>query len=447
MKANMPQTGEVIAERYRVERELGAGGMGVVYLVRHLSLDRDFALKVLVPRLSMDEEYRLRFEREAKINARLDHPNVVRVHDAGDHDGLLYMVMEVLEGESLAARILHGRAFSSAEVLEIGVQLASALQAAHAMELVHRDIKPENVIVERGEQGLRYVVLDFGLAFIADSDELGRMTRDGSVSGTPLYMSPEQISQEPIDGATDIYSLGCMLFELLAGSTPFEEERVSTVRLMSRHIFMKPPTLRSYGLSEDLPAALEELVLAMLAKEPGGRPTASQVRARLEAIRGGEVPERGEQALASRAARMVAEAPPRGEDPTVQLPLPRRSGRARARRHTLGVWGGQLDEDHQLGLATQGVATLGVVSVEGLRPCDAVLVLEAELDADRGAGRALPRHRAGRAGGRRAHLRAPARRRRRGRPAHLPGRRPRPEGAARRASKPAQENIRIERLG
>ena len=192
--ARMPLIDEVVAGRYRVESKLGEGGMGVVFGVRHVNIDRRYAMKILSPRLSLDEDYRVRFMREAKIMARLQHPHVVQVIDSGIHHGLLYIVMEYLQGTPLSEMVWQNKVGGLKEILHIGGEVSSALAAAHKIGLIHRDLKTDNVLIEEdpptGKR--RCVLLDFGLAFIESSDDLGRLTResDNNVAGTPLYMSP-----------------------------------------------------------------------------------------------------------------------------------------------------------------------------------------------------------------------------------------------------------------
>lgn len=371
---NMPQIDDVIAERYLIESKLGQGGMGVVFGVRHQGIDRQYAMKVLTPRLSMDEDYRTRFIREAKINARLSHPNVVQVYDSGTHDGLLYIVMEHLRGEALSEMLWDNKVGGLLQVIKIGEQISAALNAAHEIGLIHRDLKTDNVLVEEDEETgkRRCVLLDFGLAYIEESGDLGRLTRDSnhSVAGTPLYMSPEQISAAPLSASTDIYSLGCMMYELLTGKTPFEGEDMSIIKVMSRHMFMTPTSLRS--VLPDIPLALEEFVMSMLAKDPLLRPVAASCERFFREIehlpstgRGGVLQQRSERQLQEETARD-------GRQLTTARFYAQSSTRSENRQ--IGLWGLQISEDHQLSLASSGFELVDVDGLEDLAELDMLLV-------------------------------------------------------------------------
>lgn len=360
----MPGFTDTIDGRYKLEGIIGKGAMGVVYAARHATIDRKFAIKVLLPKLSMDDEYRTRFLREARINARLAHPNVVQVFDTGDHNGLLFTAMELLQGGSLQQLARSGQLGGTESIFEIGIQIASALDAAHQLGLVHRDVKPENVIVEIGEEGARRCVLvDFGLAFITDSNDLGRMTTvDNVVSGTPLYMSPEQVSGSDIGPESDIYSLGCLLYELVCGETPFESSTDSVVKIMTKHLFT-PPTPLSQRVAS-VPYQLEELIHAMLQKDIARRPSAARVVAALRdmansaqnLLRGGSVRPRHE--------RMV-EAPTQRENREVSTTARLSVGRSSTKdRVPFAVIGGRLDEDTEMALAANGFGAVHVDTVE-----------------------------------------------------------------------------------
>ncbi|MCA9605560.1 MAG: serine/threonine protein kinase, partial [Myxococcales bacterium] len=179
--------GTVVAGRYRIDAELGRGGMGIVYRAAQLPLERPVAVKVLRKELALDERARMRFEREARVASALAHPAAVTIHDFGEHEGAAFLVMELLEGATLATRI-GGAPLPVAEAIELATQLAEVVAAAHAIGLVHRDLKPENVMLVED----RVRVLDFGLAFLRAPGPAGRMTREGVVVGTPEYLSPEQ---------------------------------------------------------------------------------------------------------------------------------------------------------------------------------------------------------------------------------------------------------------
>jgi serine/threonine-protein kinase len=274
----------VIADKYRLEAIIGEGANGVVWRAEQLGLERRVAVKVMHPRFARHAEERARFTREARVAATLRHPAAVTVVDFGELDGVLYLVMELLVGQTLRQRLARGLP-AVAEVGRIGSAIASALAAAHRIQLVHRDLKPENVFLETSDEGARVRVLDFGLAFIleprSEDAGLGRLTTDGSVSGTPAYMSPEQVHGRAIGPASDIYALGCMLYELLTGRPPF----IGTVpELFTRHAYAAPAPLRVAAADREIDPAVDQLVCRMLEKSPLVRPTLAQIRATLAAL-------------------------------------------------------------------------------------------------------------------------------------------------------------------
>jgi serine/threonine protein kinase len=201
---------------YRIESRVGRGGMGVVYRATDLALDRLVALKVLTEDLAKDAGFRRRFVSESKLAASLDHPNVIPIHAAGEHEGILYIAMRFVPGDDLRARLAAQGRFPPERAARIVAQVASALDAAHAHHLVHRDVKPANVLVTSEDH---VYLTDFGLSkrLVADT----QATRSGMVLGTLDYIAPEQIRGETIGPFTDVYSLGCMLIHLLTGEVPF----------------------------------------------------------------------------------------------------------------------------------------------------------------------------------------------------------------------------------
>ncbi|MGH7699954.1 MAG: serine/threonine-protein kinase, partial [Gemmatimonadales bacterium] len=206
-----------LAGRYTIQRELGRGGMAAVFLARDAKHERAVALKVLRPELSaaLGPE---RFLREIKVAARLAHPHILPLHDSDEADGLLYYTMPYVEGESLRRRLERERRLPLGDALQIARDVADALAYAHGQDVVHRDIKPENILFEAGHA----VVADFGIARAISAAGGDRMTAAGIAVGTPDYMSPEQASgQEQVDGRSDVYSLGCVLYEMLTGRAPF----------------------------------------------------------------------------------------------------------------------------------------------------------------------------------------------------------------------------------
>jgi tRNA A-37 threonylcarbamoyl transferase component Bud32 len=206
---------------YRVEREIGRGGMGVVYLAEQTALHRRVALKVIAPQLARDDAFRARFEREARLAASIDHPNVVAVYDAGQVDGALYLAMRFVEGRDLGAEIATRGRLSPDLAAHVVAAVADALDAAHARGLIHRDVKPGNVLLEGAGATPRVFLGDFGLTKDASS-ESGGLTRTGHWVGTVDYVAPEQLDGAAVDARTDVYALGCVLFQELSGRLPYE---------------------------------------------------------------------------------------------------------------------------------------------------------------------------------------------------------------------------------
>lgn len=264
---------------YRIEARLGAGGMGDVYRAMHTRLGRPAAIKVLHPSQASDATFQARFLREARAAAALSHPNIVEVFDFGEQDGASYLVMELVPDGSLRT-LLRQRAQGSGWTLGLGVglvrQAAEGLAYAHAHGMVHRDIKPDNLLLQRlnpltperrGESTDSYLlkISDFGLARLVD--EGGELTVTGMVMGTPTYMSPEQCQGGDLDGRSDLYSLGVVLYEVATGAPPFRVKSLSEA--VFKHISTPPEPPRT--VQADLPPALEEVILRCLAKHPEDR--------------------------------------------------------------------------------------------------------------------------------------------------------------------------------
>ena len=288
---------------YRIERLLGTGGMGVVYLAEHVTLGRKAVIKFVQERLSMTDEFAARFFIEAKTAASIRHPGIVDVFDYGhDERGRGYIVMEYLDGESLRARMRRESPLSVSLAVTLGTQIASALAAAHEAGIIHRDLKPDNVFLVRDPDSphrVRAKVLDFGLAKLAEPDDRG-WTRTGNFVGTPLYMSPEQCRGKNLDARTDIYSLGCMLYEMVCGRVPFLDETVGD--LIIAHSSTPPTPPRS--LSPALPAALERVIMRALAKSPADRqPSMAALGAELSALSTGDIGALAETAVAGPIAQ------------------------------------------------------------------------------------------------------------------------------------------------
>ena len=214
--------GRVLDERYEIRAPLGKGGMGTVYRGWQLSVDREVAIKVIHPKLSGDRSAVKRFLREARLASRLSQPNIVNVYDFGQSETVLYLVMELLRGHTLAAELGQGRRINPRRTVVIASQLCDALEAAHAQGIVHRDLKPSNIVILDDPPGRDLIkVLDFGLAKSLIQDSGSVVTNTDALLGTPLYMAPEQIEGKVSDQRADLYSLGCILYEMLSGRPPF----------------------------------------------------------------------------------------------------------------------------------------------------------------------------------------------------------------------------------
>jgi CheY-like chemotaxis protein/tRNA A-37 threonylcarbamoyl transferase component Bud32 len=262
------QIGSVIAGRYKLQAAIGQGGFGEVYRATHLDLDRGVALKVLrVP--AMDDKSLARFRREGVNACRVQHPNAVGILDSGvTEEGVAYLVMELLEGNSLQQEMRTWHLPARA-ALEIIAPVCEALHAAHSVGIVHRDIKPANIFLHGGVPK----VLDFGLAKLVGSFVVEqRITLDGWMVGTPLYMAPERFGSEDYDGKSDVYSIGVMLHQLLTGEMPFSEDTDDPLVVAMMHTHKQPTRLREH--SEEHSEELEELILRTLKKKPAQRPSA-----------------------------------------------------------------------------------------------------------------------------------------------------------------------------
>jgi serine/threonine protein kinase len=310
--------GVLIAGRYEIEDVLGEGATGVVYRATQRPLGREVALKILRRDLATDPRALARFEREAKVASALEHPLAVAIYDFGQDGGSAFLAMELLHGAPL--RTLLSERLPPSRALAIAYDVADILAAAHRIPLVHRDLKPENVFVEAEN---RARIVDFGLAFIAERNDSGRMTVEGVVAGTPSYLSPEQARGLEIGPPTDVYALGCMLFELVTGRVPFTG---TEVEVLTRQLFAPPPSLRSVRDDVLVPAALEELLFSMLKKRAEERPTAARVRDSLALVDPDVAKSRGrardDSFLLGREARMVEPvAANRPSDSTADGPL------------------------------------------------------------------------------------------------------------------------------
>ncbi|HET6613069.1 MAG TPA: serine/threonine-protein kinase, partial [Kofleriaceae bacterium] len=268
---------------YAIVDRIGCGGMGDVYRAHHRDTGQRVALKVLSAQLAEDARMRARFLNEARVVAAIHHPNVVALYESGSAGGHVFIAMELLEGETLAARLSRGARLPAAVAIAIGREIAAALGAAHAVHVAHRDLKPQNVMLV-GE-GNAVKVLDFGIAKILDAALGGTdgLTKTGSIIGTPLYMSPEQCKNAAdIDHRSDIYSLGCVLYRMLAGRPPFSSGSAGEV--IGMHLYVDPRPIDE--IAGDVGPKVAALVMGCLKKDPGQRPqTMAEVIAALDAAR------------------------------------------------------------------------------------------------------------------------------------------------------------------
>ncbi|MCJ0875431.1 serine/threonine-protein kinase [Streptomyces sp. AP-93] len=253
---------------YQIERIIGRGGMAVVYQAKDLRLDRTVALKLIAPERVRDEVFRRRFAHESRVAARIDHPHIVPVFEAGETDGVLYIAMRYVVGPDLRALLDREGPLPVATALRIAGQVASALDAAHEHDLVHRDVKPANILVAEGtdsDHPEHVYLTDFGLT--KKSLALTGFTSAGEFVGTIDYVAPEQISGRPVDGRCDVYSLGCVVYESLAGGPPFVRDDAPA--LLWAHQYDEPPPLTEKR--PDVPAAADAVLAKALAKVPEDR--------------------------------------------------------------------------------------------------------------------------------------------------------------------------------
>jgi serine/threonine-protein kinase len=290
---------EALRDSYRVESEIGRGGMACVYLAEDLKHGRRVALKVLSPELSssMDGD---RFRREIQIAARLSHPHILPVFDSGSANGLLFYTMPFVEGESLRGRLERDRQLSIDDAISITCEVADALSYAHSLGVVHRDIKPENILLHGGHA----VVADFGIARVIQESGGDKLTQTGMSVGTAAYMSPEQFSGDAVDGRSDMYSLACVLYELLVGQVPFTGP--NAMAIMARHTMEMVPSIRI--VRQTVPEELEGAIMHALEKIPADRfRTVSEFKEAL--LGGGEPLAYSRRTTRYTAARGIAAAP------------------------------------------------------------------------------------------------------------------------------------------
>jgi serine/threonine protein kinase len=279
--------GSVLDGKYEVQRLVARGGMGEVYAGAHLQLERPVAIKVLHGDLSDKEAFVNRFAREARTAARLEHPNAVHIYDFGAlEDGSTYLVMEFIEGVTLREVIRRNGKLALGTALDLMRQAASAVGAAHARGIVHRDLKPENMMVRRDDTGRVILkVVDFGLAKMVEN-QTSQVTNKSELIGTPKYMAPEQFSGDRIDERVDVYALGCVFFEMLAGRAPYEG---TMMEIVGKHVHAEAPRFALLGI--EVPEPVEAAVRHALEKDPANRTaSAADLVREIEAACGGDLP-------------------------------------------------------------------------------------------------------------------------------------------------------------
>jgi serine/threonine-protein kinase len=267
------QPGAMLGTRYKIEAEVGRGGMGIVYRAHDEELGERVALKVIAPHLSADPQIVERFRREVGSARRVTHPNVIRIHDLGQADGRLFLSMEWFEGRNLEDLLQGGRTLSLGEARRLLLPVCDGLDAAHRAGVIHRDLKTRNILVRDGSE---VKIIDFGLALAVGS---AGMTATGLIVGTPEYMAPEQVRGGPQDERTDLYSLGIVLYRALCGTHPFTGPNAIAVGFAQLSEPPRPPR----ELRDNLPAEVEAVILKALAKEPRDRyPRVRDMKAALE---------------------------------------------------------------------------------------------------------------------------------------------------------------------
>ena len=309
--------GSVLAG-YRIEGLAGEGGMGRVYRATQLALNRQVAVKVIVPELAHDEDFRRRFQRESELSASIDHPNVIPVYEAGEADGRLFIAMRWVEGTDLRSVIVREGRLDPDRIVAIVEQVAAALDAAHSGGLVHRDVKPANVMLTSTHGGEHVYLTDFGLTKRAESGSA--LTKTGAFVGTPDYMPPEQIKGERADARADVYALGCLLFHALTGRPPYDRD--TEVAKMYAQLHDPPPS--ATGSVPGIPVGLDAVISRALAKDPGGRyPSAGDLARAARAALTGTVASQPERSLATGlAAPGAATPPPTPAPPAAVTPPP-----------------------------------------------------------------------------------------------------------------------------
>jgi hypothetical protein len=268
--------GRVLADRYHILKRIGEGGMGRVYLGEHVKMNRQCAIKVMSPALVNDSESASRFAREASSAARIIHPNVAAVFDYGESEGLIYLVMEYVDGQPLSRVLAREAPLSVERALDLARQIADGLGAAHELGIIHRDLKPDNILITRTRMGREVPkVVDFGIAKAVQDTTGESLTRTGLVIGTPEFMSPEQLLGDPVDARSDLYALGCILHLMLTATPPFAAS--TREQMIKRRLTEEAPHVQQ--LDPGLPDSVDRIVERLLARSPSDRyGSAAEVR-------------------------------------------------------------------------------------------------------------------------------------------------------------------------
>lgn len=294
--------------RYGLQGEIGHGGMAVVYRAQDERLNRTVAIKMMRPQFASDPNFLLRFRREAQAVASLSHPNLAAVWDSGEVNGVPYIVMEFVDGDNLKTRIAAQAPFTAERAVALMIQICDGVGAAHRAGIVHRDLKPQNILLARTGQ---IKVTDFGIARSLAATAVSS-TQTGQVWGTAQYIAPEQASGQPVSPATDVYSLGIILFEMLTGRLPFEAD--TPLALAMQHLQTEPPSIRTFNPA--IPVGLEGIVTKAMAKRPQARyPDADALGSALKAYQ-----RLGEQATGPMPTASRPQATPAAPRPAVPAP-------------------------------------------------------------------------------------------------------------------------------
>ncbi|MFM9139918.1 MAG: protein kinase domain-containing protein, partial [Solirubrobacterales bacterium] len=342
-----PQAGDVLGG-CRLEREAASGGMGVVWEATQIALGRRVAVKVIAPALAGDPEFRERFVREARLTASVHHPNIVDVYDAGEQDGVLYIVMRFVDGVDLRTVLREQAPLESQRAVRICEQVAGALDAAHRAGLIHRDVTPSNVLLSAGGTDEQAALTDFGLVKHLDTEG---HTKTGAWFGTLAYVAPEALRDEPVTGAADTYSLGCVLYRMLTGEVPFS--RGSDAAVIAAHLSDDPPKA---SLKAPVSPAMDAAIEQALAKDPGARQGSA-----------GELARQAREALSGRAAVPAAApgtdpTPPAGEKTRV-APVPAADAPTRSQSPGAGRRSGRLGTVLVAGLAAL-MGAVGAIAID-----------------------------------------------------------------------------------